>query len=207
MSLDLQQALLATLDGTYPQVDGGWDLVRPWHPQVEAVVALTGHAYVAVRDDLVDRLPRERLDGYGGAHDPRVLAGLVGDGWVDCLDALLLHPGGATTEIELVARSDRAQHPRAALAQRVRHDVRVLGQARGDGLVTVGRGIAGLPEIGVETADGDGRALITAAVASIGGPVAAAVAPGNARALRTFLAAGFVPVGSVQLFVRSPAQS
>lgn len=38
---------------------------------------------------------------------------------------------------------------------------------------------------------GDERGLVPA-----GEPVFAAVAPGNARSLRTFLATGFVPIGS-----------
>ena len=36
-----------------------------------------------------------------------------------------------------------------------------------------------------------------------GEPVVAAVAPGNARALRTVLAEGFRPIASVQLYQRS----
>lgn len=51
---------------------------------------------------------------------------------------------------------------------------------------------------------GAGRALVRDALASVpaGEVVAAAVAPGNAASLRLLLAAGFAPVGSVQLFHR-----
>jgi len=58
--------------------------------------------------------------------------------------------------------------------------------------------------VGIET-DGsvDPLDLLRAAEAEVrpGEPVLAAVAPGNARALRTFLAAGYTPLGSVQLVV------
>ena len=169
-------------------------------------MAFTGHAYLAVRDDLVSRLPLDRLDGFGGAHDPRVVAELAGTGWIDCLDALLVHPGVAGADARLVERPDLSDHPRAQLARRMRRDVRVLGRPeRTDtDLVTVSVGVAGLTELGVEVGTGrsPGRDLISAALASVEGPVVAAVAPGNARALRTFLATGFIPVGSVQLFER-----
>ena len=43
---------------------------------------------------------------------------------------------------------------------------------------------------------GEGRSLIRDALVGETGPVFAAVSPGNARSLRTFLALGFAPVGS-----------
>jgi RimJ/RimL family protein N-acetyltransferase len=74
------------------------------------------------------------------------------------------------------------------------------------GLVTLGVGIGGLPELGIEIdpdmrGHGHGRSLVDDARGLVpsGQPVIAAVAPGNAAALRTFLAADFRPVGSVQL--------
>jgi hypothetical protein len=67
------------------------------------------------------------------------------------------------------------------------------------GLVTVACGLAGRTELSVErTGAGEGRALIRDALGLVAAdePVFAAVAPGNARSLRAFLAAGFVPLGS-----------
>ena len=94
------------------------------------------------------------------------------------------------------------------LARRLRDDVRVLGFSDPgiSALVTVGRGLCGLLELGIET---DGRVDAVAMIreASMAGPegepVVAAVAPGNARALRMVLAAGFRPIASVQLSQRS----
>jgi hypothetical protein len=69
--------------------------------------------------------------------------------------------------------------------------------------VTVGRGLGGLVELGVEAVDPgvDGAGLLREALTLVAPDdvVVAAVAPGNARALRTFLAADFRPVASVQL--------
>jgi L-amino acid N-acyltransferase YncA len=87
--------------------------------------------------------------------------------------------------------------------------VRLLGDERG--LVTLSRGLGGLLELSFEVdADrrgaGLGRSLLrdALAVAPAGEPVLAAVAPGNAASLRALLAAGFTPLGSVQLVHPSP---
>ena len=74
----------------------------------------------------------------------------------------------------------------------------------GGGLVVLGRGLVGRRELSVEllddtTADpGHGRRLIDAGrdLIPTGEWCWAQVAAGNARSLRAFLAAGFVPVGS-----------
>ncbi|AKU16941.1 N-acetyltransferase [Luteipulveratus mongoliensis] len=210
-TVQLGPVLEAAAQGRFPPVDGGWELASPWSDRVEAIVALTGHAYIAVRDDVApSRLHELGVDGFGGAHDPRVIHALAGPhGWIDSLDVILVRTSAALDPaVHLVPRDDLAGHPRAAFAGRVRDDLRVLGTTdRSCGsLVTLGRGLAGMTEIGVEVdADGSGPSggeLIEAAVVGVAGPVVAAVAPGNARALRTFLRCGFVPVGSVQLWVR-----
>ncbi|HZZ96661.1 MAG TPA: hypothetical protein VFE19_06595 [Jatrophihabitantaceae bacterium] len=197
------------IEGRFPPADGGWHRVPPWRDGVEAVLAFTGHAVLAVSDDVSEqRLTALGVDGFGGAHHPRVLVDLAGpDGWIDSLDALIARrgTGGGTP---LVDRRDLATHPRAAFAQAVRDEVRVLGRPDegSRSLTTVSRGIAGLFEISVEIdpaerGHGEGTAMIRAALAAIphGEPVLAAVAPGNAASLRAFLAAEFAVVGSVQV--------
>lgn len=204
---DLAAVLRLAAGGVFPPVDGGWERVRPWRPGVEAVVALTGHAYLAVGDDVDDAtLAALRPDGYGGAHHPRVVAALAAGGWVDALDVLLAAGGGGrpVRPDRLVERPDLVDHPRAAAARAVRGDVVVLGRPGDDpSLVTVSVGVAGLTELGAETAPGtDGARLVADVVATrpAGSTVLAAVAPGNARSLRSFLRAGMRPVGSVQLY-------
>jgi hypothetical protein len=64
--------------------------VPPWRPGVEAIVAFTGHAVLAVAPDIPDQLLVSlSVDGFGGAHDPRLITALVGPGgWIDSLDTL-----------------------------------------------------------------------------------------------------------------------
>jgi hypothetical protein len=206
------ELVLDAAHGRHPVSDGGWHRVPPWRPGLEAILAFTGHAVLAVGDDVSDaRLQELGVDGLGGANHPRVLLALAGPaGWIDSLDVLLALPIGAGTpgaEV-LVDRPDLVDHARAHWARAVRDDVRVLGSAdpaRGS-VAMISRGVGGLPELSVEldaAERGQGRAagLIRAALAtrSPGEVVVAAVAPGNVASLRAFLAAGFGVVGSVQL--------
>ena len=73
-------------------------------------------------------------------------------------------------------------------------------------MVTLSRGLGGLLELSFEVdadrrGQGLGRSLLreALALAPLGEPLLAAVAPGNAASLRALLAAGFTPLGSVQL--------
>ncbi len=74
-------------------------------------------------------------------------------------------------------------------------------------VAVLSRGIARLPEVSFEL-DPDRRGarggsdLIRAVLRSepAGAPVVAACAPGNAASLRALLGAGFVPIGSAQLY-------
>lgn len=202
----LARILVDAADGRFPDADGSWVQVAPWRAGVEAVVAFTGFAVLAVDGPVVGP-----VDGFGGAHDPRLIAALAGPGgWIDSLDALLVARGTGGPPA-LVARPDLAGHPRVAFARSVRDDVRVLGRHRGDELAVLAHGIAGLTELSMEVPPaargGAGGALVRDALASVlpGEVVLAACAPGNAASLRTLLAAGFAPVGSSQLFRRDSA--
>lgn len=199
------ELLAAAAARRFPVADGGWHRVPPWREGVEAVLAFTGHAVLAVGPAVPDAV-LAAADGYGGAHHPRLLLDLAGpNGWIDSLDAVLVLPPGERGE-PLVARPDLAEHDRVRFAEAVRTDVRVLGRAAGSDVATLSRGIGGLPEISVELAPdhrgrGEAATFVRAAAASAPADevVVAAVAPGNAASLRAFLAAGFAVVGSVQL--------
>ncbi len=203
--------------GRFPPVDGGWRRVPPWRDGLEAVVAFTGHAVIAVADDVPDsRLADLGVDGFGGAHDPRVVTALAGEGaWIDSLDAL--HVGRGTAgrarslpgdEPRLVPRPDLAMHPRARLAAELRDDVEVWGRPDGTEsvLVTVSRGVGGLRELSFEVEPsergGAGAALVRDVLDLVPGGelVVAAAAPGNAASTRSLMAAGLAPIGSMQLF-------
>jgi GNAT superfamily N-acetyltransferase len=205
----------AAAAGQFPEADGSWQRVPPWRPGLEAIVAFTGHAVFAVRPDISDdRLVALGADGYGGAHDPRLISALAGpDGWIDSLDMLLAGrgTGQAGHPPRLVSRPDLAAHPRAAFAARIRDQARLLGYPDPDrsALVTLSRGLAGRTELSFELEParrgrGGGTALVRDALSAVpaGELVVAAVAPGNAASVRALLAAGFAPLGSLQLFRR-----
>jgi hypothetical protein len=148
-----------------------------------------------------------------------LIGGLSGaDGWIDTLDVVLVGRGCATaTATEgpqvLVPRPDLSDHPRVRHAAAIRSDLRVLGYrdpAR-TAVAIVSSGLAGLIELSFELepgrrSSGEGITLIRDALATVSPAehVVACAAPGNAASLRALITAGFVPIGSVQLF-RRPA--
>jgi len=205
-----------TANGRFLPVDGGWHRVDPWKAGLEAVVAFTGHAVFAVDAATTDAsLAGLGADGFGGAHDARLVAELAGpDGWIDSLDALLVGRGrGSTAAVRprLVPRPDLATHPRVRFAATNRDDVQVFGfdDPRRTAVAVLSRGVAGLPEVSFELEPehrgGSGSALVEAALTLVpeGQLVIAAAAPGNAASLRALLSTGFSPVGSLQLFRRA----
>ena len=198
----LARIVRAAAAGRFPPVDGQVEVVDPYLDGVEAVVAFTGHAVVATRVPL-GPLVAAGADGFAGATSIPVMTLLAGEGGtVDVLDALLVAPG--TGGGLLPAATDLQGHPRVAYARAWRRDVHAFADERG--LVTLSRGLGGLLELSFEVdaarrGAGLGRSLLrdALALAPPGEPVLAAVAPGNAASLRALLAAGFTPLGSVQL--------
>ncbi|EWS99636.1 hypothetical protein N865_21795 [Intrasporangium oryzae NRRL B-24470] len=204
---ELGEILRGAATGAFPAVDGGWERIPMWRDGVEGVVAFTGHAFLAVGADASDAdIDALGADGFGGASNPRLVSALAGRGWIDALD-LVLVARGAGGEPALQPRSDLRNHPRAEHATSVRSEVRTFGYAAHDDhtLVTLSSGLAGLPEIGIETDPAhahSGTEVVRRALTLVpeGEVVVAACAPGNARAVRAFLGAGFEPVASVQLW-------
>jgi hypothetical protein len=212
----LANLITAALSGRFPDADGGWRRVRPWRQGLEAIIAFTGHAVFAVELDIPDdQLASLGADGFGGAHNPRLVTSLAGPAaWIDCLDMLMARRGTGRADAppRLVERPDLAAHPRARFAARLRDEPRVLGyedRCR-SAVVVLGKGIAGLTEIGFELepgrrGQGAGADLVGDGLSAVpaGHPVVAAVSPGNAASVRVLLSAGFVPLGSLQLFRRT----
>jgi hypothetical protein len=212
----LGELIIAAAAGQFPDPDGGWQRVPPWRPGLEAIVSFTGHAVFAVAPDIPDhRLAALGADGFGGAHDPRLIAALAGpEGWIDCLDMLMARHGTGSVGAArpLVDRPDLATHPRAKFAGQIRGGPQVLGypDPSRSALAIISQGIAGLTELSFELESGRrgrgvGSKLAADALSMIpAGQIAvAAVAPGNAASVRALLTAGFVPLGSLQLFRRT----
>lgn len=113
---------------------------------------------------------------------------------------------------DLVPRDDLMEHPRVALERRFRSDLRVFSDRRDRGLVSLGRGLAGRLEVGVEVdgvhrGKGLGRELARAALCLVpeGEPLFAQVSPGNIASVRAFIAAGYRPICAEVQFLRGPA--
>ena len=206
--------LLDAADGRFPPVDGEVTVLPGLGRGLSCSVAFTGHAVVAA--DLPAAGVRARAgNGFGGSMTPDFLRWLAGPehviGEVDVvLAARGTGPGsgpGTGPERQLTPRQDLEQHIRVRYARAVRTRVEVFGDERG--FVTLADGLAGRRELSIELerpGAGLGRSLLADALELIpaGAPVFAAVSPGNARSLRAFLAAGFVPIGSESLI--RPAQ-
>jgi hypothetical protein len=200
-------AFLDAAAGRFPAVDGTVEYVTPLDRGLEAVIAFTGHALMATRLGPAD-FDGFHPDGFGGALHPAVLLQMAGRaGWVGSVDVTMVAMG--TGGGHLARRTDLDDHPRVRHALSLRAGVRVFGDDRG--FVTLAHGLAGRPEMSVEVAAGLqggrlGPGLIDDALGlvSAGEPVFAAVAPGNARSLRAFLACGFTPIAS-EVIVRAAA--
>jgi hypothetical protein len=202
-------ALRAAVGGHFPPVDGVADVVPPDAAGTSAVVSFTGHSFV------MSTLPEHDLralgiDGFGGATHPRVLLAVAGSGGlVGSIDVVLARRGSGRPTLDLDELDIHDDHPRVRFSRHKRRHVRVVGDERG--FVTIGRGLVDRLEVsieltGAEHGRGAGRALLSAAVDAIGDDelVFAQVAPGNAASLRSFLACGFVPIGSEVLIEHRP---
>jgi hypothetical protein len=204
----LDELFAGLAKGVVPEADGRIEVVPPdpaW-PGLEAVVEFTAHA-VVITSVPADDLVGWGVDAYGGAVAPDVVRRLAGPtGWVDAHDALLLGHGtgsaAGTAAGPLPALRDDVRHPRLDAARDLRHDVRAFGDERG--FVTLGTRLGRQWELSIELAAGVtpgrgvGGTLLRDALAHLpaGAPVLACVSPGNARSLRCFLRAGFVPLGA-----------
>ncbi|MEV8517336.1 hypothetical protein [Dactylosporangium sp. NPDC051484] len=197
----LLACFLNAVDGRFPPADGRVTLLPALPRQLECSVAFTGHAIIATALSAAD-IHVHRPGGFGASLAPDFLRYLAGPtGWIGVIDATLAARGTGGTP-RLAALTDAADHPRVRYAQQLRANVRVFGDERG--LITLADGLAGRRELSIELhhpQDGShrhGRSLITDALSLVphGEPLFAAVAPGNARSLRAFLAAGFTPIGA-----------
>ncbi|MFD8737042.1 GNAT family N-acetyltransferase [Streptomyces sp. NPDC059618] len=205
----LRDVLDAAARGVFPPEDGATTIVRAPSPRDTGVLSLTAHAVVFTDED--PRWVRAALraagcDPLAAPLNPRFLTALMDrTGRAhDTVDALLVAeplPGEAPLDLVELAGSG---HPRVAYARERRDEVRAW-EADG-GVVVLGRGVAGRLEVSAEVADGVrhrglGRLLVGAARHLAAEPVWAQVSPGNARSVRAFRAAGYVPVGAEALLL------
>ena len=207
----LRNILEAVGRGVFPPADGRTTVVPQHRARDAGVLAFTAHSVVFTDED--PRWVRETLDAVdcdplSAALNPVFLAALLARTGrrAETVDALLVGsplPGApplALTEIE------DAGHPRIAYARRRRDEVRAW--TADGGVLVMGRGVGGRLEVSVEVDEGArhrglGRALVTAARHLTAEPLWAQTAPGNARSLRAFHAAGYRVVGAEALLLAS----
>jgi hypothetical protein len=197
----LAQLMQQVARDEFPPPDGGVTVVAPDRTTgLHAALSFTGHAVIAT-DRTLDEVRTLGADGFAGAHAPDVLLGLAGPGgWVGVLDVVLVAHGMGSGDAAPEAVDHHDDHHRVGYARDLRVDVRVLADEHG--LVTLGRGLGGRTELGVELTGaghgvGHGRRLLRSALDAVpaGEAVFASCAPGNARSLRALLAAGFRVIG------------
>ncbi|MFC1416316.1 hypothetical protein [Streptacidiphilus cavernicola] len=211
--------LLDAADGRFPAADGAVTVMPGLGRGLECATAFTGHAVIATA--LSDAaVQAQQPDGFGGSMAPDFLRWIAGpDGWIGSIDNVLVARGtGGPPQLlpDDTAAADPTTGPagtgtahRLRYAREVRENVQVYGDKRG--LVILAAGVAGRRELSIEAApegvgQGWGRSLLADALTVLppDEPVFAAVAPGNARSLRAFLATGFAPIGSEVLIRPQP---
>ncbi|QEU91682.1 GNAT family N-acetyltransferase [Streptomyces kanamyceticus] len=202
----------AAARGGFPAPDGTTTVVeQPGHRDA-GVIAFTAHSVVFTDED--PRWVRSTLasldcDPLAATLNARFLAAFMDrtgrtTDTIDLLTVAPALPGGPAPELGL-RELDDPDHPRVARARKRRDDVRVWA-SEGAGVLVIGRGVAGRWETAIEVGEdarhrGLGRALARAArhLVPDGDVVWAQQAPGNARSVRAFQAAGYRPVGAEAL--------
>ncbi|MCU1429080.1 MAG: family N-acetyltransferase [Actinomycetia bacterium] len=197
--------------GVFPSADGTVDVLPAPDRVAAAIFSFSAHLVVATGVAASEVHARAHPDDFAswGSVAPW-LAERAGATELSG-DVLLCGIGGgiARPDVDLdLVEEGEIEHPRVARATRYRDDVVVYVTRDRDGVLVLGRGIAGRHEVAFEVEPharngGLGRALVESALAIVaeGEAVWAQVHPGNAASLRTVLAAGFTPIGYEQLVV------
>jgi GNAT superfamily N-acetyltransferase len=205
----LPDILDAAAHGVFPPADGRTTVVPQPSPRDAGVMAFTAHSVVFTDEDpaWVDATLRGLdCDALAATLNPRFLTALMErtGRWTETIDAVLVGsplPGAPPLRLKEI---EDAGHPRIRYARRRREEVRAWTTE--GGVLVVGRGVAGRLEVSVEVDEdarhrGLGRLLVAAARHLVTEPLWAQVAPGNARSVRAFQAAGYRPMGAEALLL------
>jgi predicted GNAT family acetyltransferase len=199
----------AAAAGKFPPADGSVEILAQPGERDAGVIAFTAFAVVFADTDpgwVAGELPPDDLSAPLRVRFLHALGQRLGrqPGDIDMLACAAPLPGAPPRELRLAEIDPTAQHTRIARALHYRDDVRAW-QAAG-GVIVLGRGVAGRWETAIEVdpqyrGAGFGSQLASAARQLVpdGSPVWAQIAPGNAASIRTFLRAGFRPMGGESL--------
>ncbi|MFE0177718.1 GNAT family N-acetyltransferase [Streptomyces sp. NPDC059002] len=211
-SVTLGSILDAAARGRFPAPDGATTVVPQPGRRDAGVIAFTAHSVVFTDEDphwVRSTLAALDCDPLAATLNPRFLGAFMDrtGRTTDTIDLLTVAPSlpGAPDPALGLREIDDPDHPRVARARKRRDDVRVWA-SDGGGVLVIGRGVAGRWETSIEVEEGVrhrglGRALAGAARQLVpdGSLVWAQQAPGNARSVRVFQAAGYRPVGAEAL--------
>ncbi|MGW3099333.1 N-acetyltransferase family protein [Streptomyces sp. NPDC001102] len=205
----LRDILDAAAHGVFPPADGGTTVVPQVCARDAGVLAFTAHSVVFTDEDpgwVYDTLRATDCDALAASMNPRFLAAFMERTGrrAETIDALLVAaplPGDPPLELREI---EDAAHARVGYARGRRDEVRAW--AADGGVLVTGRGVGGRLEVSVEVDEGVrhrglGRLLVSAARQLAAEPLWAQVAPGNARSVRAFQAAGYRAVGSEALLL------
>jgi GNAT superfamily N-acetyltransferase len=205
----LPDILDAAAHGVFPPADGRTTVVPQPSPRDAGVMAFTAHSVVFTDEDpaWVDATLRGLdCDALAATLNPRFLTALMERTGrrTETIDAVLVGsplPGAPPLGLKEI---EDAGHPRIRYARRRREEV--CAWTTQGGVLVVGRGVAGRLEVSVEVDEdarhrGLGRLLVAAARHLVTEPLWAQVAPGNARSVRAFQAAGYRAVGAEALLL------
>jgi GNAT superfamily N-acetyltransferase len=198
--------------GMPPPLDGDIDVFPSPPGPVDAVLAFTGHHVVAADVDPAWVRARLPVGDFLAPMSPRFLdelSGLTG-AQPGSLDVVLAAQGRrGEPGLELTPLDAGTAHPRVERAERYRTDVRAFATRGEEGVLVLGRGLAGRWEAAFEVDEqhrgrGLGRALVAAARSLVADDelVFMQTAPGNVASLHAILAGGFEPIGGEVLFLR-----
>ncbi|MER5937192.1 GNAT family N-acetyltransferase [Streptomyces sp. NPDC001928] len=204
MAETLRDIVDAVARGVFPPADGRTTVLPQPSHRAAGVLAFTAHSVVFTDEDpawVYDTLRGVGCDALAAPMNPRFLAALMERTGraAETVDAVFVGsplPGAPPLALKEI---EDAGHSRIVYARRRRDEVRAW--AVEGGVLVMGRGVAGRLEVSVEVDEdvrhrGLGRLLVTAARHLVTEPLWAQVAPGNARSVRTFQAAGYRPVGA-----------
>lgn len=217
------QRLIAILQdaaaGRFPAPDGTAHVLAQPSDRDAGVISFTGCSVIFADTDpewITVQLPADDLSEPLSARFLGALGHRLGrlSHSVDMLTcaAALGGPPPASLELsELTVGSAASDHPRVARALHYRDDVRAWQTRAGDGVLIIGRGVAGRWETAIEVNPahrnhGLGTRLARSArhLVPAGATLWAQIAPANAASVRAFLAAGFRPIGAEALLSPVP---
>ena len=205
MTDELREIVLAAAADRFPPPDGGVIVVPPDQTTgLHAVLSFTGHAVVAT-DRSREEVLALGIDGFDGTLAPDALRALAGpDGWIGVLDVVLVArgPAGAAPPSArpgpTPSTSGSTTRPRPGSTCRCWPTSGACSPSA-EGWAAAPRS-AGRWSRPAGARGSAGRCSSTCwQEMPVGAPIFASCAPGNARSLRSLLAAGFRVIGAENL--------